>query len=165
MFAPPAKRKWNEKPLPVNIKPHVLMIKVMSHHTHFFWSTSEALCDHLTYQLFVTFMRKIAYTSVVMPVFNYIVVICTCLNTYVYVSCCGMYCSISIFFQFLTSWFEAVSTRDSSQVALISDIIHQSFSLAVGPSCSHPYPISQSAEVISAKFRYTIHLHICGIQW
>eukprot|EP00731_Ephydatia_muelleri_P032328 Em0023g835a len=80
MFAPPAKRKWNEKPSPVNIKPHVLMIK------------------------------------------------------------------------FLTSWFEAVSTRDSSQVALISDIIHQSFSLAVGPSCSHPYPISQSAEVISAKF-------------
>lgn len=28
MFAPPAKKKWNDKPLPVNIKPHVIMIKV-----------------------------------------------------------------------------------------------------------------------------------------
>lgn len=67
--------------------------------------------------------------------------------------------------QFLASWFEAVSTRDSSQVTLISDIIHQSFSLGVGPSSSRPYAISQNAEGISAKFRYsTLYIYCMRIQ-
>lgn len=50
MFASPAKMKWNEKPLPVNIKPHILMIKVRFHRADYFWSTSvcETLCDCVT---------------------------------------------------------------------------------------------------------------------
>ena len=60
--------------------------------------------------------------------------------------------------QFLTERFGVVQSRSSSQVGLISEILHQSLTLGVGPDSSQPQLVSHSPEAISPRFKSALSL-------
>ena len=55
--------------------------------------------------------------------------------------------------QFLTDRFDVIRSRSSAQVHLISEILHQSLTLGVGPDSGQPQLLSHSPEATSPRFK------------
>ncbi len=55
--------------------------------------------------------------------------------------------------QFLSDRFDVVNTRDSAQLNLIAEILHQSLTLGVGPACHQPQFLSHAPEATGPRFK------------
>ena len=55
--------------------------------------------------------------------------------------------------QFLTDRFGVIQLRSSAHVELISEVLHQSLTLGVGPESGQPQLISHSPEAVSPRFK------------